>query len=119
MYLVLRYATVGPWGYAGSAVEDLCRGRGGRAAHADVRIVKEERHVIPHKVQEPHGPKVEAAQRLQRQARQGGTLQLACIQCMPNSHQLACWAAISCRDADEARRSLAALMLATMLCLVV
>ena len=82
MYLVLRYAAVGSWRYAGSAVKDLCRCRGGRAPHADVGVVKEECHMIPHKVQEPHGPKVEAAQRLQRQARQGSALQLACRQCM-------------------------------------
>ena len=85
MYLILRYAAVGPWRDAGGAVKDLCRCRGGRAPHADVRVVQEERHVIPHKVQEPHGPEVEAAQRLQRQARQGGALQLACIQCVLNS----------------------------------
>ena len=119
MYLVLRDAAVGPWRDAGGAMEDLRRCRSGLAPHADVRVVQEERHVIPHKVQEPHGPEVEAAQRLQRQARQGRTLQLACIQCMLNSQQLACWAAISRRDAGEARRSLAALVLATMLCSVV
>ena len=88
MYLVLRYATVGPWGYAGSAVEDLCRGRGGRAAHADVRIVKEERHVNPHKIQEPQGPKVEAAQRLQREPRQRLLLQLPCTaRCAFSGHE--------------------------------
>ena len=84
MHLVLGDAAVGPWRDAGGAVKDLCRGRSGRAAHADVGVVQEERHVIPHKVQEPHGPEVEAAQRLQRQARQGGALQLACNQCTLN-----------------------------------
>lgn len=73
--------------------------------------------MIAHKVQEPHGAKIEAAQRLQRQARQGGALQLACRQCMLSCAMLTVLGSSLWHDAGEAGRSIATPFLAAVLCL--
>ena len=57
---------------------DLCRGQRGSSARGHVGLVQIRHHVVPAELQQPRRAKVEAAQRLQRQARQRLLLQLAC-----------------------------------------
>ena len=78
--LVLGYASMRSWGDAGCAMQDFGSSSGCGPAHADVRIVQEQRHMVTHKVEQTHGAKVKAAKGLQSQPSQRGALEFACTQ---------------------------------------
>ena len=67
LYLILGDAPMGPWGKAGCTMQyfGCCSGRS--SAYTDVRVIQKQRHMVAHKVKQPHGAKVKAAQCLQRQ----------------------------------------------------
>ena len=79
-YLGLGYAAMGSGGDAGRAVQHFSCCSSCGAAYADVRVVQKQRHMVTHKVEQPHGAKVEAAKCLQGQPSQRSTLELACTQ---------------------------------------
>ncbi len=60
------------------AVEDAGGAQGGGLADGDVGVVEPLEHVLPGELEQPDGPEVEAAQRLQHQACQRAAMQFAC-----------------------------------------